>query len=139
MLQYASPPSMRGSTGRITQLLTMSNADSELGNLQGDSGENDGRAKGRDQQPGAPFRDIIMLHPAGHSHQAQDVQRHERDVEADEPAPERGLAKSLVQPETERFGKPIIVAGERAEEHSTDDDVVEMGYQEKAVVQHEVR
>ncbi len=44
-----------------------------------------------------------------------------------------------MQPEAERFRKPIGVAGERAEQHPADDDVMEVGHEEKAVVQHEVR
>ena len=53
--------------------------------------------------------------------------------------PERRLAQPLVQPEAEGLREPVGVAGERAEQHAADDDVVEVGHQEKAVVQHEVR
>src|SRR3984893_17203037 len=86
-----------------------------------------------------PSRDIVVLHATGHSHEAEDVERHEGDVEACDPAPERRLAESFVQPEAKRLREPIGVAGERAEEHPADEDVVEMGNEEKAVVKHEVR
>src|SRR5208337_4429117 len=62
----------------------------------------------------------------------------EGHVEANEPAPECRLAQALVQPETERFRKPIRVAGECAEQHTADDHVVEVGHLEEALVNHEV-
>ncbi len=83
--------------------------------LQDYSGQDDRRAAGRDQQPWTPGGDVVVLHATGHSHEAQDVEGHEGDVEADDPAPERGLAQSFVQPEAERFRKPVGVAGEPAE------------------------
>jgi len=47
-------------------------------------------------------------------------------VKADQPAPECRLPEPFVKLETERLGKPVGVAGERAEQHAADDDVVEM-------------
>jgi hypothetical protein len=73
-----------------------------------------------------------------HSHEAEHVERHEGDVEADDPEPERRLPQPLVQAEAERLGKPVLVAGEYPEQHAADDDVVEMGDEEEAVVQHEI-
>ena len=55
-------------------------------------------------------------------------------MEADEPAPERTSAPAFVEHEAERLGEPIYVAGEGAEYDARDDDVVEMGDQEQAVV-----
>src|SRR5205085_9467158 len=85
--------------GRVAKRLAPADADDELRDLQDYSDQNDGRAAGRDQQPRPPSCDIVVLHATGHSHQAQNVERHEGDVEADEPAPERGLAEAFVQPE----------------------------------------
>jgi len=38
------------------------------------------------------------------------------------------------KPEAEGLGEPIIIAGNDAEQHAGDDDVMEMGDQEQAVV-----
>ena len=43
-----------------------------------------------------------------------------------------------MQLEAERLREPVSVAGERAEQHAADDDVVEVRDEEQAVVQHEV-
>ena len=75
-----------------------------------------------------------MLHAAGHAHQARHIERHECEVEADEPAPERGFAPAVIELEAERLGEPIGVAGKGAEQDAGDDDVMEMGDQEHAVV-----
>ncbi len=127
-----------GIAGHVAQLLAVADADHELRDLQHDAGQDDGRADRRDQQPGMPCRHVVVLHAPRHAHEAQDVERHEGQVEADEPAPERGLAQALVQAEAERLGEPVGVAGEGAEQHAADDDVVEVRDQEQAVVQHEV-
>ncbi len=68
--------------GLVAKLLTPANADDELRNLQNYSDKDDRRAAGRDQQPWMPGRDIVVLHATGHSHEAEDVERHEGDVEA---------------------------------------------------------
>src|SRR5262249_3246229 len=63
---------------------------------------------------------------------------HEGEMEADEQAPEAGLAEALVKGEAERLRKPVIVARQHAEKDAADDDVMEVGDQEHAVVEHEV-
>src|SRR6202048_3315733 len=78
--------------GLVAKFLTSANADDELRELQGYPDKDDRGAAGRDQQPWAPGRHIIVLHAASHYHEAKDVKRHEGDVEACEPAPKRGLA-----------------------------------------------
>ncbi len=79
-----------------------------------------------------------MVQATGHAHQAQYVQRHEGEVEADQPAPEAGLAQALVELEAERLREPVVHAGDVAEQHAADDHVVEVSNQEQRVVQHEV-
>ncbi|KAG1320358.1 hypothetical protein G6F63_014301 [Rhizopus arrhizus] len=79
------------------------------------------------------------LQTTGHAHEAQHVHRHEGHVEADEPAPERALAPELIEAEAEHLRPPVGDAGEHAEHHAADDDVMEVRDQEQAVVQHEVR
>ena len=80
-----------------------------------------------------------MLHAPGHPEQPGRVERHECDIEADQREPERRLAQSLMQAESECLRKPVGEAGKGAEQHPADDDVVKMGDQEQAVVQQEVR
>src|SRR5262249_44807836 len=75
-----------------------------------------------------------MLQAPRHAHQAGHIKRHESEMEADEPAPERRPAPALVEREAERLGEPIYVTGEDAEYDARDDDVMEMGNQERAVV-----
>ena len=102
------------------------------------SRQNDDGADHRDQQPGLPSQIVVMLHAPGHAHQAQHVERHEGEMEADEPAPERGFAPAFVEREAECLGEPVIVAGHRAEHDAADDDVMEVRDQEHAVVQLEI-
>src|SRR5205823_2416321 len=85
--------------------MTAANAHGELRDLQDYPGQDDRGAAGRDQQPWTPTGDVVVLHATGHSHEAHDIERHEGDVEAGDPAPERGLAQSFVQPEAECFRK----------------------------------
>ena len=91
----------------------MADAHDELGDLTQDAGENDRRAQRRDQEPGMPFGHVVMLHSPGHAHEAHDIERHERQVEAEKPAPERGLAPALMQTEAERLREPEGVSGEQ--------------------------
>src|SRR5262249_13021752 len=56
----------------------------------------------------------------------------------DEPAPEAGLSQSIIEDEPKRFREPIIVPREHAEKDTADNDVVKMGHEEHAIVQHEV-
>src|ERR1700737_5519337 len=124
MCQINANPMMVAKKGGAT------NADDELRDLKAYPYQNDRRAAGRDQQPRMPSRDIVVLHATGHSHEAKDVKRHESDVEACEPAPERRLAKPFVQPEAKRLREPISVAGERAKEQPAYDDVMKMRNEE---------
>ena len=48
------------------------------------------------------------------------------------------LAPAFVEREAECLGEPVVVAGHHAEHDAADDDVVEMGDQEQAVVQLEI-
>ena len=111
----------------------------ELRDLQGDAAQDDQGADARDQQPGVPLGPIVVLHAPRHALEADHVKRHEGDVEADEPAPEGGLAEPLIEREAEGLGEPVGVAGEGTEHHAADDHVVKVRHQEQAVVQHEVR
>ena len=90
------------------------------------------------QQPGLPAEHVIVLHAPGHAHQAEHIERHEGDMEADEPAPERALPQRFVEREAERLGEPIVVAREGAEHDAADDDVMEVRDQEQAVVHLEI-
>ncbi|MEN3031054.1 hypothetical protein PWG68_09505, partial [Chromobacterium amazonense] len=58
---------------------------------------------------------------------------------ADHPAGERPLAQALVEGEAEHLREPVGEAGQVAEQRAADDGVVEVGDQEQAVVQQEVR
>ena len=80
-----------------------------------------------------------MLHAPGRAHQAQRIERHEGEVEPDEPAPEGGLAEPFVQREAKSLGEPVVVAREGAEHHAADDHIVKMRHQEQTVVQHKIR
>ncbi len=85
-------------------------------------------------------RDGVVNHAqaARDAHETQYVERHEGEVEADDPEPERHLAPELVELEAEGLREPVIDAGKHAEQHAADDDVVEVGDQEQAVMQNEV-
>ena len=127
-----------GIAGDVTALIARADADDELHDRQHDAGENHQRADESDQHQRLPAGLGIMLHPPRRAHQAQRVKRHEGEIEADEPAPERRLAEPFVQRETEGLREPEIVAREDAEQHPADDDVVKVRHQEQAVVEHEV-
>jgi len=92
------------------------------------------RAGRGDHQPRLPGDNVVMLQASRHAHQADHVERHESDMEADEPAPECTPAPAFVEREAECLGEPINVAGEGGEYDARDDDVMEMGDQEQAVV-----
>jgi len=80
-----------------------------------------------------------VLHATSHPLETDDVERHEGDVEANGPAPERGFPEPLIQHETKGLREPVGVAGKDTEYHATDDHVVKVRHQEQAVVKHEVR
>src|SRR5258708_23718398 len=113
-----------GIAGAVAQLFAPAYADDELRDLKDDTDHDQNGAEGRDDQPGAPLRDIVVLHSPRHAEKAQDIKRHEGDIEADQPEPERRLAETIMQPETECLRKPVGVAGKRAEQYSADDYVV---------------
>src|SRR5712675_2087234 len=75
-------------TKPVGQLRALADADNELGDLKGDAAHDQRCAAGGNDQPGTPLRHVIVLHAPGHAEQAKDIQRHEGDVEADQPAPE---------------------------------------------------
>src|SRR5258707_14042554 len=79
-----------------------------------------------------------MLHAAGHANETQHVERHESEIEADKPAPERGCAPAFIEPEAERLGEPVIVPGHQTEYDAADDDVVEVSDKKQAVVKLEI-
>src|SRR5262245_52815622 len=106
----------------------------ELYDLTGNSREDDSNTGRGDHQPWLPGEDVIVLQAPRHAHQAGHIKRHESEMEADEPAPERAPAPAFVEREAERLGEPIYVTGEDAEDDARDDDVMEMGNQERAVV-----
>ncbi|KAG1250743.1 hypothetical protein G6F68_012647 [Rhizopus microsporus] len=86
-----------------------------------------------------PRRVVVLVHAPGHAHEAEHVQRHEGQVEADHPAGEGPLAQALVEGEAEHLREPVGKAGQVAEQRAADDGVVEVCDQEQAVVQQEVR
>src|SRR5262249_19053490 len=80
------------------------------------------------QRPPARIRN--MLQAPSHAHEAQLIKRHEGDIEANNPAPEAGLAPSVVEGEAKRLREPVIDPRQRAEHDAANDDVVKMGDQE---------
>ena len=100
-------PAIPGVAGLVAQLLAPANADDELDDLKHDSARDQARAECGNDQPGVPFRHVIVLHSPRHAEQSKDIKRHEGDVEADQPAPECCLSKTFVKPETERLRKPV--------------------------------
>src|ERR1700679_2978853 len=119
--------------------LTGADRNDELDDLAGDTSQDDHDANRRGHQPGLPGRIVVMLHAPCHAHQAEHVKRHERNIEADEPAPERCLPPTFIERKTERLWEPIIEPGHHAEYDAANDDVVEMGDEEQAVMQLEIR
>src|SRR5262249_25259311 len=119
-------------------LFACADADIELRDLAEDSAENDNGPDLCDQQKRLPARIRNMLKAPGHAHEAQLIKRHEGEIEADEPAPEAGLAPSFVKGEPERLHKPVVNTRKRAEHDATNDDVVKMGDKECAVGAHEI-
>src|SRR4029077_3072857 len=85
-----------------------------------------------------PLADIVIWHPPRHAEETHGIERHEGDVEADQPEPEGSLAPAFMQAEAERFREPVGVTGKGAEQHAADDDIVEVSDQKQAVVQQEV-
>ncbi|KAG0956919.1 hypothetical protein G6F31_012558 [Rhizopus arrhizus] len=124
--------------GQVGGLLAVADRHGHLDDLAQDAGADDEGTCSGHQQQRLVGRVDGALQTTGHAHEAQHVHRHEGHVEADEPAPERALAPELIEAEAEHLRPPVGDAGEHAEHHAADDDVVEVGDQEQAVVQHEV-
>ena len=80
----------------------------------------------------------VLADTAGHSHEAQHVNRHKGNKETDEPAPECTDTPFFVQGEAERFREPVSSTGEASEDHTTDNDVMEVCNQEQTVMQDKV-
>jgi len=91
-------------TGHVAQLLAITDRHNELHDLANDADQDDSGAECRRYQPRLPGQIVVMLHAPGHAHQAQHVERHEGDIEADEPAPERGFAPTFVELEPNTLG-----------------------------------
>ena len=86
-----------------------------------------------------PGRVVVVVHAARRAHEAEDVERHEGHVEADQPAPERRPCPSRsFSRKPNDLREPVGDAGQVAEHHAADDHVVEVRHQEQAVVQQEV-
>src|SRR5271167_2358732 len=81
----------------------------------------------------------IVLHAPRRTHKSQHVQRHEGEIEAEEPAPEHRFAEPLIQRETEGLGKPITDARHDTEDNSTNRYIMKVRNQEQTVVQNKVR
>src|SRR5215472_15835849 len=89
-----------------------------------------------DEQSRLPTQLATVLEASGLPSRAQHIERRKGEPEADEPAPEAGLAPAFVEGEAEDLWEPIIVARKSTEDDAADDHVMEMGDQERAVVQH---
>src|SRR5581483_2435674 len=107
-----------GIAGQIAGALTLRNAHHHLSDLQSDAAEDDDGADRCDDEERLPGRILVMVHAARRPHQSEDIERHERYVEPDEPAPERRLPERLVQPETENLREPVGEPGHGAEHHA---------------------
>ena len=84
-----------------------------------------------DDKISAIDRGVELAEPTGDAHEAKRIKRHEGEVEADEPAPERHLAPERVELETKRLGEPKCYCREDAEDDAADDDVVEWATRNK--------
>src|SRR5262249_20390311 len=85
-----------GISRHVAKLFAGADRHDELHDLTGNSRENDSNTGRGDQQPWLPGDDVIMLQAPRHAHQAGHIKRHESEMEADEPAPERPPAPALV-------------------------------------------
>ena len=92
-----------GSPVTIAQLLAMANAHDELRDLTQMPARMTAAPRPRPAARDA-MREHRRLHPAGHAHQAQHIERHEGNIEADQPAPERSLARPSCRRKPNAFG-----------------------------------
>ena len=131
-------PAVPRIAGDVAPLVARLDRIEQLDDRQHDSQADDHRADQRDVQPRRPGRIGDVLHPPRPAPEAEHVERHEGEVEADEPAPEDRLAEPLVEREAERLREPVGVAGHEREHDAADDHMVEVRDQEQAVVDDEI-
>ena len=85
----------------ITVLVALANADEELKKQENDAGQDEQGTDKRNVQVGFPGWVVMLIQATGHAHETKHVQRHERQEEADKPAPEGVLAQALIELESE--------------------------------------
>src|SRR3546814_18845906 len=98
----------------VLWLFAVTHADVQLDQLAGDTHGNHHRTEHGDVQVWHPLRVGGGVQTTGHAHEAQCIERHERDEEARDPAPECSLAPATVQLEAERFREVEGEAGDVA-------------------------
>src|SRR5690606_24063125 len=125
-------------TGQVTVLIAVANRNVELNQLRRDTTSNQHGTARCNHQHWVELWINLLAQTTGHTHEAQHVQRHKCNEEADDPEPECAFTPFFVQGETERFWPPVSYASEAAEDHTTDDNVMEVRNQEQTVVQNEV-
>src|SRR5439155_27216863 len=76
-------------------------------------------------------------HAARHAHEAEGVEWHESQIEADQPTPEGAFAPSFIEDDAERLGEPVHVTRKVTEERAWNQHVMEMRDQERRIV-HQV-
>ena len=128
-------------TGRqsVTVLVAVTNRNVHLNNEAENTQRNQYCTAGCNHQHGVELRVNLLAQTAGHTHEAQRIQWHKGNEEADDPEPERAFTPGFVQFETERFRPPVGHPCEAAEDHAADDHVMEVRNQEQTVMQNEVR
>src|SRR5690606_37803793 len=87
--------------GFVTKLVASPDADAELDQHRGDADRDYRGAEAGDDEPYLQAGVVEHAHPAGHAHQAKDVERHEGEPEARHPAPEADLAPEGIEAEAE--------------------------------------
>ncbi|VAL70592.1 Uncharacterised protein [Enterobacter kobei] len=125
-------------TGQVAVQVTVTDRHVVLNQLAQNTAGNQRCAARCNHQHWVELRIDLLAQTTGHPHEAQHVQRHKRHEEADDPEPERAFTPFFVQGETERFWPPVGHTSEAAEDHATDDNVMEVRNQEQTVVQNEV-
>lgn len=125
-------------TGQVAVQVTVTDRHVVLNQLAQNTAGNQRCAARCNHQHWVELRIDLLAQTTGHTHEAQHVQRHKCYEEANDPEPERAFTPFLVQREAERFWPPVGYASEAAEDHATDDNVMEVRNQEQTVVQNEV-
>ena len=126
-------------TGQVAVLIAIADRHVELNQLAEDTAGNQRRTACRNNQHRVELRVNLLAQATRHTHEAQYVQRHKCDEEADDPEPESAFAPGFVQREAKGFRPPVGQASKATEYHTADNNVMEVGNQEQTVVQHEVR